>query len=43
MLITKGSTVMVEVSAITGEGVAGLLDALELERATFVGHDWGAL
>jgi len=23
--------------------VHGLLDALELERATFVGHDWGAL
>lgn len=23
--------------------VTGLLDALELERATFVGHDWGAL
>jgi pimeloyl-ACP methyl ester carboxylesterase len=23
--------------------LCGLLDALELERATFVGHDWGAL
>ncbi len=23
--------------------IHGLLDALELERATFVGHDWGAL
>jgi len=25
------------------DDVHGLLDALEIERATFVGHDWGAL